>query len=98
MTTKELLKKVAERTGYNPDAVTEIYSVLTDEILKHLDQMEETESIKLKGIGSLRIVNKKEKICYPPRDRRNPVKVPARKDLRLVPTIGVKQRLNRAEV
>jgi nucleoid DNA-binding protein len=90
ITSRELLRRVAEKTGSSEYMVNKIMSTLTDEIASSLD---EDTDVKIRGIGTVTVKIMKPRRLYSPAEGKM-VTIPERKNVVIKPSKTIERSLS----
>ena len=90
VTSKELLRRVAEKTGSSEYMVNKIMSTLTEEIANSLN---EDKDVKIRGIGTVIVKNMKPRRLYSPAEGKM-VTIPERKNVVIKPSKTIERSLS----
>lgn len=90
MLTKDLITEIAAQTGMAKRRTEELLNATTNVVVENLLQ---GKSVQLQGLGALEIKEKSARIVVHPRTGER-TEVPAKQQLVLRPTAGIKELLN----
>ncbi|MBR2168181.1 MAG: HU family DNA-binding protein [Paludibacteraceae bacterium] len=90
MLTKDLITEIAAQTGMTKRRTEELLNATTNVVVENLLQ---GKSVQLQGLGALEIKEKSARIVVHPRTGER-TEVPAKQQLVLRPTAGIKELLN----
>ena len=86
---KDLIKDLSNKTGFSLNYSTKLISDLIETIVNNIGM----QSIKIKNIGTFRIINKKKRIGRNPKTNEAHI-ISARKSISFIPSKNLLKKLN----